>query len=211
MIIIIRLIISTYLNSGSKRPSRSRGTIASTVSFLLLRLPTLACLLFGPLPLVTYLYIAFPRSLDSLFLKRFLQIWSREHTHLPFITIRTSPQPPPPTLPSIPYQYYYSYSQLTMDVANLISQPGPDPTIKARPVYSTPVFKASSDDKSYFTPVYSRSQPPLSPPVEDYQPKCSLPSISTLFEGADSAAMQPASMLTSSPSPSKSHVWECPR
>lgn len=108
MIIIIRLIISTYLNSGSKRPSRSRGTIASTVSFLLLRLPTLACLLFGPLPLVTYLYIAFPRSLDSLFLKRFLQIWSREHTHLPFTTIRTSPQPPP-TLPSIPYQYYYSY------------------------------------------------------------------------------------------------------
>lgn len=79
MIIITRLIISTYLNSGSKRPSRSRGTIASTVSFLLLRLPTLVCLLFGRSPCHLLIYPAFPRSLDSLFQKRFLQIWSREH------------------------------------------------------------------------------------------------------------------------------------
>lgn len=82
-----------------------------------------------------------------------------------------------------------------MDLANLITPPGPDPIMKSRPVHSPPVYKISSD-KSYFTAVptfYSRSQPPLSPPVED-QPKCSLPSISTLFEGADSAAIQPASM-----------------
>lgn len=204
MIIITRLIISTYLNSGSKRPSRSRGTIASTVSFVLLRLPTLVCLLFGPSPCHLLIYPAFPRSLDSLFQKRFLQIWSREHINLRLIHYYSEltaaniiQHHHHPTLLSISYQYYYCYcyfSKLTMDVANLISQPGPDPT-KARTVYSTPAFKASSrDDKSYFTPVYSRSQPPLSPPVEDHQPKCSLPSISTLFEGADSAAMQPASM-----------------
>lgn len=87
----------------------------------------------------------------------------------------------------------------TMDVANLISH-GPDHLPK-RPLYSPPSSKSFKfDDKSYFTAAptpttyYSRSpQPPLSPPVED-QPKCTLPSISTLFEGADSAAMHPASM-----------------
>lgn len=86
-----------------------------------------------------------------------------------------------------------------MDVANLISH-GPDHLPK-RPLYSPP-SKSFKFDKSYFTAVptptyYSRSpQPPLSPPVED-QPRCTLPSISTLFEGADSAAMHPTSMFPS--------------
>lgn len=88
-----------------------------------------------------------------------------------------------------------------MDVANLISH-GPDHLPK-RPLYSPPSKSFKFDDKSYFTAAptptsyYSRSpQPPLSPPVED-QPKCTLPSISTLFEGADSAATHPTSMFPS--------------
>ena len=87
-----------------------------------------------------------------------------------------------------------------MDLANLISHPGPDPVIKSRPysppTFSSPQYNKSHDKTSYFSaaPTYY-SRPPLSPPVED-QPKCSLPSISTLFEGADSAAIHhPASMF----------------
>lgn len=80
-----------------------------------------------------------------------------------------------------------------MDVANLISQPAPD---LKRPLYSPPLYHSYKSNDSYFTAVPATySRPPLSPPVED-QPKCTLPSISTLFEGADSAAMPPSSMLS---------------
>ncbi|KAI9933869.1 hypothetical protein ASPWEDRAFT_48525 [Aspergillus wentii DTO 134E9] len=86
-----------------------------------------------------------------------------------------------------------------MDLASLITHSGPEPvSLKRRATFSPPAvsYKPSTSDKdSYFTAVpttYTRSpQPPLSPPVED-QPKCSLPSISTLLESADSASMQPA-------------------
>ncbi|GKZ19290.1 hypothetical protein AbraIFM66951_011432 [Aspergillus brasiliensis] len=89
-----------------------------------------------------------------------------------------------------------------MDLASLISHPGPDP-IKSRASYSPPMsssYKRSIEhtSDSYFPSVpisYTRSpQPPLSPPVEDHSPKCSLPSISTLLEGADGASMHAASM-----------------
>ncbi|OJJ85189.1 uncharacterized protein ASPGLDRAFT_57364 [Aspergillus glaucus CBS 516.65] len=102
-----------------------------------------------------------------------------------------------------------------MDVANLISH-GPDHFPK-RPLYSPPSSKSFKfDDKSYFTAAptptsyYSRSpQPPLSPPVEDL-PKCTLPSISTLFEGADSAAMHPSKRqrMTSPDSRPQSRAYE---
>ena len=89
-----------------------------------------------------------------------------------------------------------------MDLASLISHPGPDPIMKSRASYSPPMtsYKRSIEQTSdsYFPSVpisYTRSpQPPLSPPVEDHSPKCSLPSISTLLEGADGAAMHAASM-----------------
>lgn len=80
-----------------------------------------------------------------------------------------------------------------MDVANLISQPAPD---LKRPFYSPPPYHSYKSNDSYFTAVPATySRPPLSPPVED-QPKCTLPSISTLFEGADSAAMPSSSTLS---------------
>lgn len=58
------------------------------------------------------------------------------------------------------------------------------------------------------TTSYSRSpQPPLSPPVED-QPKCSLPSISTLLGAADSAPMPPAKrQRLSTPARRESDSW----
>ncbi|RHZ45026.1 uncharacterized protein CDV56_100038 [Aspergillus thermomutatus] len=93
-----------------------------------------------------------------------------------------------------------------MDVASLISPSELDtvPTFKSRWTQSPSAVQASlykrlSDQStgSYFTvPIhttsYSRTpQPPLSPPVDD-QPKCSLPSISILLEGADGAAAHAA-------------------
>ncbi|EAW08838.1 putative C2H2 finger domain protein [Aspergillus clavatus NRRL 1] len=94
-----------------------------------------------------------------------------------------------------------------MDLANLISHPTSEAasTFKSRSAQSPPAFQANpykrlsgSSMSSYFTSVpttatsYSRTpQPPLSPPVDD-RPRCSLPSISTLLEGADSAAAHAA-------------------
>lgn len=91
--------------------------------------------------------------------------------------------------------FYYLLTPSTMDIANLIFPRATDP-IESRPIYRSPAFQASSNGN--FTPVYSRSQPPLSLSAEDNQPKFSLPSISTLFEGADSAAVQPTSISTHS-------------
>lgn len=168
MMIIIRLIISTHLNSGRKRPSRSHGTIS-------LAAPHFVASFVRPFSLSPTYISGFPPA------ARF----HLQEIPLDLVTRTYSAQPASYTAPST-----------TMDVANLISPPGPDPIMKSRPTYKS----AGDDDKSYFTAVpafYSRSpQPPLSPPVED-QPKCSLPSISTLFQGADSAAAQPASMSIS--------------
>ncbi|CAK41273.1 zinc finger protein C25B8.19c [Aspergillus awamori] len=94
-----------------------------------------------------------------------------------------------------------------MDLASLISHPGPDPIMKSRASYSPPMtsYKRSIEhtSDSYFPSVpisYTRSpQPPLSPPVEDQSPKCSLPSISTLLEGADGAAMHAAKRTRMTP------------
>lgn len=58
-----------------------------------------------------------------------------------------------------------------MDLANLL-QAGPAP----KPYTETDTYMKRT----------KRSQAPLSPPVEE--PKCSLPSISTLLEGADGHA-----------------------
>lgn len=86
-----------------------------------------------------------------------------------------------------------------MDLANLITQPGPDPitAIKSRGVYSPPE-QPTDRISSYFSSLptsYKYSpQPPLSPPAEE-QPKCSLPSISTLIESADNGPMHAASMI----------------
>ncbi|KAG2418971.1 hypothetical protein HFD88_002074 [Aspergillus terreus] len=115
-----------------------------------------------------------------------------------------------------------------MDLASLIT-PGPTPFASRPPraSYSPPAsssgsYKAPNEPHytgSYFpamptaTPVttttsYSRSpQPPLSPPVED-QPKCSLPSISTLLGAADSAPMPPAKrQRLSTPARRESDSW----
>ncbi|KAK1141765.1 hypothetical protein N8T08_008430 [Aspergillus melleus] len=82
-----------------------------------------------------------------------------------------------------------------MDLASLIT-PGPDPLYKPRASYSPAAAG------SYFPSVptsYSRTpQPPLSPPVDDV-PKCSLPSISSLLEGADGAAMHAAKRQRTTP------------
>ncbi|KAE8148487.1 hypothetical protein BDV25DRAFT_158164 [Aspergillus avenaceus] len=95
-----------------------------------------------------------------------------------------------------------------MDLASLIT-PGPERILKSRASYSPPPSSASSYKRSadhmdsYFTavPTYTRTpQPPLSPPVED-QPKCSLPSISALLEGADSASTYAAKRQRVSPPP----------
>ncbi|KAL4898775.1 hypothetical protein BDV59DRAFT_167494 [Aspergillus ambiguus] len=113
-----------------------------------------------------------------------------------------------------------------MDLANLIT-PGPAPAasrpsrVSYSPPASTGSYKAPNESHStgsYFpamttaTPAtstsYSRSpQPPLSPPVED-QPKCSLPSISTLLVAADNAPMPPAKrQRLSPPARRESDTW----
>ncbi|KAL2845001.1 hypothetical protein BJY01DRAFT_184805 [Aspergillus pseudoustus] len=78
-----------------------------------------------------------------------------------------------------------------MDLANLISQPAPQPalTVKARASYSPPAFEPGSFYPTASTS-YTRSQAPLSPPVEDNTPRCSLPSISALIDSADGASTQ---------------------
>ncbi|RAK96748.1 C2H2 finger domain protein [Aspergillus ibericus CBS 121593] len=96
-----------------------------------------------------------------------------------------------------------------MDLASLISHPGPEPlsTYKARASYSPPMssYKRSIEQvsDSYFSSVpisYTRTpQPPLSPPVEEHSPKCSLPSISTLLEGADGASVHAAKRTRMTP------------
>ncbi|PWY83461.1 hypothetical protein BO70DRAFT_395902 [Aspergillus heteromorphus CBS 117.55] len=101
-----------------------------------------------------------------------------------------------------------------MDLASLISHPGPAPrpapisTFPSRASYSPRAgpYKRSIEhtSDSYFTSSvptsYTRSpQPPLSPPVEDHSPKCSLPSISTLLEGADAASMHAAKRTRMTP------------
>ncbi|OJJ43073.1 hypothetical protein ASPZODRAFT_136621 [Penicilliopsis zonata CBS 506.65] len=79
-----------------------------------------------------------------------------------------------------------------MDLASLITNHRPNPVKPRHLDLQTPPLPTTTSS-SYFTTAaaattsYVRSpQPPLSPPVDD-QPKCSLPSISTLLEGADSA------------------------
>ncbi|PYI30077.1 hypothetical protein BP00DRAFT_346999 [Aspergillus indologenus CBS 114.80] len=85
-----------------------------------------------------------------------------------------------------------------MDLASLITQPGPDPLAMSmsRASYSPPAPRLASYKRapdSYFASVpVSYSRAPPSPPVEEMPPKCSLPSISTLLEGADGASMHAA-------------------
>lgn len=62
------------------------------------------------------------------------------------------------------------------------------------------LLQAGPASKSYTGTYMKRSQGPLSPPVEE--PKCSLPSISTLLEGADGHA---ASEFRENPSLHMSH------
>ncbi|KAL3473491.1 hypothetical protein BJX99DRAFT_233574 [Aspergillus californicus] len=79
-----------------------------------------------------------------------------------------------------------------MDLANLISQPGLEPamTVKSR-TYSPPAFEPGSFYPAASTS-YNRSHAPLSPPVEDRTPRCSLPSISALLDSADGALTHPS-------------------
>ncbi|OJJ55904.1 hypothetical protein ASPSYDRAFT_33917 [Aspergillus sydowii CBS 593.65] len=76
-----------------------------------------------------------------------------------------------------------------MDLASLISQPGAEPAMTVKSRYSPPAFEPGS-----FFPSASafRSQAPLSPPVEDKAPRCSLPSISSLLDSADGASTHAA-------------------
>lgn len=77
--------------------------------------------------------------------------------------------------------------------------------VKTKGAYSPPMQHSSytpsegeGTTNSYFPSraSFKRSpQPPPSPPVED-QPRCSLPSISTLIETADCAPMPDASMTS---------------
>ncbi|KAL2216989.1 hypothetical protein M432DRAFT_467294 [Thermoascus aurantiacus ATCC 26904] len=90
-----------------------------------------------------------------------------------------------------------------MDLATMVTSNGPDPVAESRreSVYKSPTFQRrtyehhqeTASSKSYFAPSTSTAytwspQPPLSPPAED-QRKCSLPSISTLLQGADDLAI----------------------
>ena len=75
-----------------------------------------------------------------------------------------------------------------MDIASPIFLRGTD-SVESGPFYRPPAFEASSTNN--LTPVHFCSQPP-----EDDQPKCSLPSISAFFDGADSATVQQTGMST---------------
>ncbi|KAL1863625.1 hypothetical protein Plec18167_000721 [Paecilomyces lecythidis] len=89
-----------------------------------------------------------------------------------------------------------------MDLANLVTRNAQDSTRVSSHRHSTSQvrtydqYREGSVSDSYFpsssTSYVSRSpQPPLSPPVED-QRKCSLPSISSLLEGADRSSLPSA-------------------
>ncbi|KAL4870395.1 hypothetical protein BDV12DRAFT_165891 [Aspergillus spectabilis] len=78
-----------------------------------------------------------------------------------------------------------------MDLASLITHPGPEPAMTFKSRYSPPTFEPGSFYPSAATS-YSRSQAPLSPPVEDRTSRCSLPSISTLLDSADGASTHAA-------------------
>lgn len=108
------------------------------------------------------------------------------------------------TILNISPRYISLILDYTMDLANLISHPGPEPTmVKTKGAYSPPMqyssYKPSEGiTNSYFpsrTSFKRSPQPPPSPPVED-QPRYSLPSISTLIETADAAPMPDASMTS---------------
>ncbi|KAL4917726.1 hypothetical protein BDW62DRAFT_183205 [Aspergillus aurantiobrunneus] len=87
-----------------------------------------------------------------------------------------------------------------MDLANLISQPGPEPALTAKSRYSPPAFEPGSFYPSASTS-FTRTQAPLSPPVEDRTPRCSLPSISALLDSADGASTHAAKRQRLSPPP----------
>ncbi|KAL4904619.1 hypothetical protein BDW74DRAFT_154264 [Aspergillus multicolor] len=74
-----------------------------------------------------------------------------------------------------------------MDLANLISQPGAEPAMTVKSRYSPPAFEPGT---FYAANTFTRTQAPLSPPVEDRSSKCSLPSISALLDTADGASTQ---------------------
>ncbi|KKK17241.1 hypothetical protein P175DRAFT_0442915 [Aspergillus ochraceoroseus IBT 24754] len=82
-----------------------------------------------------------------------------------------------------------------MDLASLISHPGPDPalTVRSRPSNSPPAIYAGAFYPTASTTSYSHfAHGPLSPPVEDRSPRCSLPSISALLDSADGVSTQAA-------------------
>ncbi|KAA8643414.1 C2H2-type zinc finger protein [Aspergillus tanneri] len=85
-----------------------------------------------------------------------------------------------------------------MDLADLITPPGPDPFY---PLKSSASYSPVPTD-SYFPQVpslYSRMpRPPLSPPVEDLS-KCSLPSINSLLQSADGASVHAAKRQRTTP------------
>ncbi|KAF9882579.1 hypothetical protein FE257_006356, partial [Aspergillus nanangensis] len=92
-----------------------------------------------------------------------------------------------------------------MDLANLIT-PGPVSTVSTSTIYS---HSANSYHHSTTMPtstITPASPPSLSPPV-DNQPKCSLPSISSLMGSADSAPIPPAKGQRLSPSRRESDSW----
>ncbi|KAL4977924.1 hypothetical protein BDW66DRAFT_27087 [Aspergillus desertorum] len=85
-----------------------------------------------------------------------------------------------------------------MDLASLISQPGPEPALTAKSRYSPPAFEPGSFYAASTS--FTRTEAPLSPPVEDRPSRCSLPSISALLDSADGASTQaPKRQRLSSP------------
>ncbi|KAL4805863.1 hypothetical protein BDV18DRAFT_140030 [Aspergillus unguis] len=81
-----------------------------------------------------------------------------------------------------------------MDLANLISQPGQEPALTVKARHSPPAFEPGT----FYSTSFTRTQAPLSPPVED-KPRCSLPSISSLLDSADGASTHAAKRQRLSP------------
>ncbi|KAL4924029.1 uncharacterized protein BDV17DRAFT_275650 [Aspergillus undulatus] len=77
-----------------------------------------------------------------------------------------------------------------MDLANLISQPGPEPAMTVKSRYSPPAFEPGAFYSASTS--FSRTQAPLSPPIDEKAPRCSLPSISALIDSADGASTHAA-------------------
>ncbi|KAL4962504.1 uncharacterized protein BDV14DRAFT_178422 [Aspergillus stella-maris] len=73
-----------------------------------------------------------------------------------------------------------------MDLANLISQPGPEPAMTVKSRYSPPAFEPGTFYSASTS--FTRTQAPLSPPIDDKASRCSLPSISSLIDSADGAS-----------------------